>query len=361
MSFFAKSRFRRLRWIGLILLATALGGCGTGAGQASSWPGLSFDGETAYVAFNQSIFAVQVEDGGLRWQYPPSEGNGAGFYASPVISPDGIVYAADYDGQVYALDAQAGTLAWSKQVAGGKIIGGPALAGDLLLIPSADRSFYAVQRHGGEPAWSLTSNRPFWATPLVDGELVYVPGLDHRLYALQAETGQPLWQLELGGALADKPSLLNGSLLVGTFGEQLTAVDARSGEPTWSVETGAWVWGNPTVADGVAYFGDVDGNLYAVAGDGSLLWSNKVTGEVAATPAHAEGVVYFVTEEGFVFARLGRDNEPLWQRQLDGRLLTDPIVAGDLLLVAALDGENLLTALDVESGAVRWTFSGSEG
>jgi outer membrane protein assembly factor BamB len=68
-------------------------------------------GKGAYPASrNGALFALDRATGAIRWMYldPPAEetvkaGNNWGFAASPVIG-DGVVYAADFNGRVYAFE-----------------------------------------------------------------------------------------------------------------------------------------------------------------------------------------------------------------------------------------------------------------
>jgi outer membrane protein assembly factor BamB len=100
--------------------------------------------------------------------------------------------------------------------------------------------------------------------------------------------------------------------------------------------------------------------LYAVDEAGNSVWDVTLDGQIAASPATSNGAVYFVTEAGNVLARQVSDNSPLWEQTIDGQLLTDPIVVDATLLVAALNGEALLTAFNTESGAIRWTYQPAE-
>ena len=71
-------------------------------------------GKGAYPASrNGSLFALDRATGAIRWMYldPPSEetvkaGNNWGFAASPALGED-VVYAADFNGRVYAFELQA--------------------------------------------------------------------------------------------------------------------------------------------------------------------------------------------------------------------------------------------------------------
>lgn len=354
----ANRRFRAL-WLLLPLVALALAGCAGARNPSSGWPGLAADGEQAYVAFNQAVYAVSLDNGRELWRFSPEiEGEG-GFYATPAVHEDRL-YVGGYDGVVVALSRDEGTLVWERKLSDGRIIGGATVAGDLLLVPSADRHLYALDLDDGEITWTFEADGPIWGRPLVIDDRAYLGALDHHLYALNAGDGTLIWNRRLGGALADQPTSLNGLLLTGTFGEALNAIDQSSGEITWSVPTDDWVWGNPVIGDGLAFFGDVSGALYAVDNQGTQVWKNALDGGVAASPDYADGRVFFVTEQGTIFAREGETNDPVWEQPLEARLLADPLVVKDLVLVAALDGESLLTALDIESGAIRWTFQPAE-
>ncbi len=351
-------RFRPL-WLLLPLVALLLAGCAGATNPSSSWPGLVADGERAYVAFNQAVYAVGLDDGEELWRFSPEiEGDG-GFYAPPTLHEDRL-FVGGYQGVVFALGRDDGRLIWERKLSDGRIVGGASVAGDLLLVPSSDRNLYALDLEDGELAWTFESQHSIWARPLVVGDRAYVAALDHHVYALNAEDGSLIWSRRLGGALADQPARLNGLLLTGTFGEALNAIDEESGEVAWTVPTDDWVWGNPAIGDGLAYFGDVSGALYAVDEQGTTVWKNALDGGVAASPVYAEGRVFFVTEQGTVFARQGETNDPVWEQPLEGRLLADPLIVNDSLLVTAVDGESLLTAMDSESGAIRWTFQPAE-
>ncbi len=352
-----KPSLRLGRWLLPIAAAVILSACSGSRVGSSSWPGLTVSDTTAYVAFNQSVYAVDLASGQERWQFtPPEEDKGATFYAPPALTDTGTLIVGSYTGVVYAVKADTGDMLWRKTISSSRLVGGPAVAGDLVLVPSADHSLYALKLSTGVNVWSFTTGEPLWSEPLVQGDRVYLSGLDHKVYALDLASGRELWSTELNGAIADRPSGMDGLILAGTFGNQLVALNADNGRIAWTRPTDGWVWGDPAVQDGVAYFGDVDGTFYAVSSDGQIVWQSFQSSDVTASPAVENGIVYFVTSDGQVFARQAADDTPAWQQPLDGQLLTDPVVTGDSLLVAALDGKNLLTAFDATSGAVRWAY-----
>src|SRR4030067_244054 len=65
---------------GLVLagrrLAVLLSAC-SGALPSTSWPGLSASATTAYLADGQYTFAIDLQNGTLRWRYPDKAAAGA--------------------------------------------------------------------------------------------------------------------------------------------------------------------------------------------------------------------------------------------------------------------------------------------
>lgn len=349
----------RTRLLLLILFSLALGACAGAQVGASSWPGLAADDSQAYIAFNQSVIAVDLESGQAVWGYT-SEDSAATFFAPPAVDQD-TLYAGDYAGDVYAFEKATGVIRWQVHLSDAKIVGGPAVTDDLLLVPSSDRRLYALDKSDGSVRWSYTTERPLWATPLIDDGQVILPALDHHLYAIDLESGELAWEVELDGALADRPAQLGDLLLVGTFTHQLVAIERSTGHVAWQIETNDWVWGNPSVTQERAFFGDVNGTLRALDGGGAELWRREVIGSVAATPAVNGDTTFFATEDGSVMGLSVEDGDQVWQQNLEGRLLSDPILVDNTLLIASLDGESLLTAFNAESGAIFWRFSPAEG
>jgi outer membrane protein assembly factor BamB len=81
-------------------------------------------------------------------------------------------------------------------------------------------------------------------------------------------------------------------------------------------------------------------------------------GAIAATPALDANGVYFVTETGRVVGVDPQTGQAIWSTAVDlnGKILTDPILNEDKLLVATMDPDCLLYEIDAQSGAVRCMF-----
>ncbi|MGH2627909.1 MAG: PQQ-binding-like beta-propeller repeat protein, partial [Anaerolineales bacterium] len=309
------------------------------------------------------VYAVDLASGQEIWRFPAEPDRTASFYAPPLVTGGGLVIVGGYHRVIYALGAEDGRLACQYRGAGDRVIGAAALAGDLVLVPVADGTLHALRLSDGQMAWTFKAGAGLWSAPLVEGEQAFVASLDHHLYAIRLSDGQTVWDVDLGSALVDTPSLVGGLLLVGTFDQRLVAFEPGRSEPVWTMATEGRVWGNPAAADGQAYFGDVAGVLYAFdPATGRELWRFTQPNPVVPTPAVDDGRVFFVTQAGEVYARGVEDHAAIWQSSGDqaeilGRLLADPIVVGDLLLVGSMGGQSLLTAFDTATGQIRWSYT----
>jgi len=347
---------------------------GAGFRTATSWPGLSSDGETVYLAFNQAVYAIDANNGNLKWSYPAEPKSDRTFFAPPTVTEDGTLYVGDFTNGIVALSASNGAVEWGPIQLGessGRIVGGSTVAGDLLLVPSGDGRLYARDISDGSAVWTFPAEfsdpleESIWSAPVVDGARVFFTSMDHNVYSVDLAQGGQLWMANrnLRGAIADSPVLADSKLLAGTFGHELIALDEDRGREAWIFNAENWIWGSPAVSDGVAYFGDLAGQLYAVdVRSGSEIWTETLSSRISTSPVLSEDRIFVAAESGTLFVREISTNRDLWSVALDGDLHTDPLVLGDTVIVATSGGEPLLCAFDVENGTELWSFTpgGSE-
>lgn len=344
------------------ILATLLSGCaGGGATTASSWPGLTVDKETAYLAYNTTVYAIQLSNGSVKWRYPSEANRNVSFYADPALSPDGQLIVGSYNHVLYSLDPQNGTMKWDFSEAINRYIASPLVDEQGIFAPNSDDTLYALDLNGNL-RWKSETAGESWARP-VSGqacECIYLSSMNHSLFALDPADGSVIWQSEsLGGSIVGVPALSEtGSLYIGTFGSEVLALNSQNGKILWRVPTEDWVWSGPILADDRLYFGDLAGNFYALnAGNGEKIWQltpEQLDGPIIGSPLVTDDNIYFGTETGTLFA-LGTSGEILWTQATGGKLYTSPKQGGDLILVAPIQSEELLIGFD-QNGAKKWAF-----
>jgi outer membrane protein assembly factor BamB len=355
----------------VILLAVLLSGCTGGSRrlQFSSWPGVTVNAEaqTAYIADNMYVYSINLENGAELWRFPEKGNTNIAFFAAPALTTDGqVLVVASYDKVLYFLNAETGVELSSFKEAKDRYIASPLVTDQGIFVPNADGKLYALDP-SGQKLWEFKTSKPLWSKPTADpsGEYIYLSGMDHYVYAINAKNGALKWQsADLGGAVADSPSLDAGVLYVGTFGSHIYALDANNGQPVWSApyKASAWVWGSPAVVTDHLYFGDIDGNLYALqAKDGQETWRINASektgpqGPVVSTPLVISDTLYITSQDSSIYA-YSLDKTQLWKQTVQSKLYAPAVQAGDLVLVAPVEVDQVLIAFAAEGGAQKWAF-----
>lgn len=71
----------------------------------------------------------------------------------------------------------------------GAVFSSPAISEDLAIVGSSDGRLYAIEREGGEIAWSFEVGERVWTSPAVVGGMVYFVSHDGHIYAIREADG----------------------------------------------------------------------------------------------------------------------------------------------------------------------------
>ena len=330
--------------------------------SASGWAGLTADQDTAYLAAGPHIYAVNLNNGSLKWQYPSEPEKNVSFYAAPALTDDGQLIAGGYDGVLYSLDPANGNVNWIYEGAEGRYVGSPLVTPEGIFVPSSDKHVYALNFKGQELWEPFLTEEPVWAKPstTADCECIYVASMDHYVYAISAKNGALLWKTEdLGGPIVSAPAIADHTLYVSTFANEIIAIDLDTHEALWRFGTGDWAWAAPVIDGEQLYASDISGGFYALdLKTGDLLWQLQPGGEIVSASLAVGEKVYFGTSEGS-FIITNRDGAIQQNNTLPGKLYTGLVAAKDLILVAPAEDEALLIGYD-PSGVKKWSFSTPE-
>ena len=361
-----KSKFM-LTFLVMLLLAVVLSGCGA-IYRPSSWPGISIseDGETAYVAYNTHVYAVN-QNGQEKWAYP-SDAVNMNFYAEPLETSDGNLVIGTYDNILAKVNAGTGSLIWEFTEAGNRYIGSSAEADGLIYAPNADKSLYVLDLDG-HLVWEFDTSQANWAAPLVNGELVFVISMDHNLYALDKDSHTEVWKTDLGAGAMSSPVFNEDQsiLYVGTYGAKVMALEAASGDVLWVTEEDVipgWVWGSPVYDQGVLYITDSHGTVTALnAETGVMIWANSFDTPITGSVLLMDGIIYIATEgiDGGQFVALdAATGGQQWMQKVEGQLHGTPRAFGDMILVGVVEGDGgmIIQAFNM-NGTIRWSFTPS--
>lgn len=354
-----------------LLGALLLSSCATSAAsRGSSWPGLSADAETAYLADGAQIFAVRLTDGAEMWKYPEKADAKISFYATPLLLGDGrlVIGSAGTDHCLYVIDSTKVDQATKTPAANcffaaskDRWIAPPLVVGTTVYAPNNDGYLYVVDLTSGDLLWSLEigGGGHLWSAPTSDGSTLYVSSLDHFVYAIDLQSHKIIWKTDLGGSVTGSPTVsADGTMVfVGSFASKVFALNAVNGNILWQTDAKGWVWGSPTVSGDALYAADIQGQLYSLdAATGKIVWSVKPGDTITGSPSVSGDQIIVTTEAGTAYA-LDSQGKNVWNAVVTGKIYTPAIQGGDLILVAPLStgADFYMTALSPD-GKVVWTF-----
>jgi outer membrane protein assembly factor BamB len=342
-------------------LSLLLSACGGRGFVPTSWAGVTLaeDGQSLYVADNLGIFVLDAVTGRQRLAYPEEPIRGATYYAAPLLTEDGQLLAPAYNNILYSFDLATRAVRWEFSEAGSRFIASPLILDGVIYAPNADGTLYAISLDGDLLA-QFETGEGLWAAPVSDGAAIYLTSMDGKVYSLAPRSLRENWSLDTGAALVSTPALdrENGVLYVGNFAGDLLGIDSRSGRIAWQAIATGWIWGPPALANGLLYVGDLDGKLYAFEPGSSTqpLWQVPLQGQIAGAPLVTEDSLYIGTSAGKFYA-LDLDGVIRATTGVEDVLLIGtPTLAGDLILVGKVNGDEVLIAYDRNLNQ-RWAFA----
>ena len=345
-----------------IMLSALLSGCSASAMGSNSWPGLSASDETAYLANGSFVYALNLSNGSMAWQYPADKADAKeSYFADPVLSEDGqlLIASSGANQSLTSLNPANGTLYWTFSDAEGVWIASPLVVDGTVYAPNTDGKLYALDLNGNF-LWAKHIGGALWSQPVSDGNLLYITSLDHYLYAFDMQKKEVVWNVDLGGAILGAVSLdSNGQLYLGSFDAALTAIDSKSHELVWETPIKGWLWDAPALDADTLYVGDLEGYFHAInTTDGSENWDAfQPNGPIIGSPLITDDFVVIGTESGNAYA-IDSEGSIIWQQLIGGQLYTNPVQGGELLIFAPMETETdvAIVALDLDGKQV-WQFT----
>ena len=345
-----------------VMLFVLLSGCSASAMRSNSWSGLSADADRAYLAKGSLVYAINLGNGSLAWQYPAEKVDSKeSYFADPVLSEDGqlLLASTGTNHSLVSLNPANGSVNWIFADAEGVWIASPLVIDNTVYAPNTDGKLYALDLTGSF-LWAKHIGGALWAQPVQDGDFLYITSLDHHLYAFDRQKKEVLWDVELGGAIPGTVAMdTNGKLYLGSFGSNLVAVDTQNHNLAWKIPTKGWIWDAPILNENTLYVGDLEGYFYAIdTTDGREIWDTfQPDGPVTGSPLLTDNLIIVGTESGTAYA-LDHEGKIVWQQTVGERLYTNPVQSGELVLFAptSLKEKTALVALDLEGKQV-WQFT----
>ncbi len=213
--------------------------------------------------------------------------------------------------------------------------------------------------------WSLPVGHLIEHGPVVAKDRLFILDLEGIVYAVDKRNGKVIWKKDFGELSAAAPAYSDG-IIYATFLDPnlIVAIRARDGKELWRKELGSpGSESSPLIVKDRLILGCQCGSVYALnPKTGKTLWETATAGEVKGAVAYHEGVVFGSNYGGEFFAIDAQDGDFKWRTPIiggafgrGGGAYSTPAVAFGRVYVGAFDGR--VYSLDVDTGAVAWTYS----
>lgn len=160
-------------------------------------------GGTAFFAHGNRLTAVELGADEEKWTFRTQ----ARISTCPVVA-DGVVYAGIADDfHLYAVDAHSGREIW--KFGTGLIHQPPAVRDGVVHIAGID-NLYALDAQSGTLKWTISTERERLTAPVIVGETILV-GAGRFLLALDSADGREKWRFEAGDKIT-APALSDGTI-----------------------------------------------------------------------------------------------------------------------------------------------------
>lgn len=265
------------------------------------------------------------------------------------------VFIGSENGEVFALDAETGELAWQSKVKG-EVITAPALDSGLLVVNTASGVLKAFNASNGEEEWKVEQDVPpltlrGTSSPVIasGGVVVGTAAGDVTVYIL--EKGQQGWTAEVGEATGttelervidvDSAPLIFGDKIYSVSSRgNLVALELRSGRVLWKRQYSSYR--QLAISGNTLFLTDVKGHVYAIDRNNGLeRWSQlALTNRGVTGPAVVGDHIVVGDFEGYLHWLNQETGEFVARHQIDGSgIHSTPTVADGVLYSQSRDGD----------------------
>lgn len=235
----------------------------------------SANSSTVMVTNSNIIYALDRADGRIKWSHTMEH-----LPASATSCDEDHVYVGLRAGKVICYDIKTGKNLWNFQTRN-DVSSRPEPAGRVVAFASMDGKVYVCRDDNARNLLRWTSGGPISAPLNALGvRTLLVPSHDKSLWAVDLWTGTTKWNFPTGAPILQEPLVAGDDIYVVNSEGMLSAVDAETGTSEWTIST----LGGPLlgVTPGRLYLESIDGDLFIVdRNTGAMLFDPRATHERA--------------------------------------------------------------------------------
>ena len=185
-----------------------------------------------YVTNSNTLFAFDRQSGREIWTKRLSDPA-----ASATNADDSTVMVGLNSGSLLVLNARTGADMFHIQ-ANQRISSRPLMAGRVLAFGSEDKKLYVSLSNKPKLLWRFAAGGPIEAPISSYGlRTLIVPSIDKSVYAVDLFTGQLRWTFGTGAAVKQEPIVADKDIYIVNEQGSLSEIDAETGLSRWTIST----------------------------------------------------------------------------------------------------------------------------
>lgn len=159
---------------------------------------------------------------------------------------------------------------------------GPRFSSGVLFAADHEGRLVAVDAESGRIRWELKTEQPFSGGPGLDENQIYMGTINGRVIAYDRNDGTELWNAQVSSEVLIPPEAADGIVIVRCIDGRVFGLDVINGRRIWIYDHSVpllTLRGNADllVRGGIAFVGYDDGSVVSLkVDDGSLVWNQTI-------------------------------------------------------------------------------------
>ncbi|HEX3348147.1 MAG TPA: PQQ-binding-like beta-propeller repeat protein [Acetobacteraceae bacterium] len=285
--------------------------------------GVSVNGDTLFASTGRGeLLAVQAANGEVKWRKPL----GTAARAAPTLA-EGRAFVPTLDDQLLCFAQDDGRRVWAYQASNAttSVLGlpSPAYAAGLVIAGFGTGDMVALRADSGVVAWSdtlagktggagtLSDLTTIRGLPVIVGDQVYGTSIGGLTLDNDVRSGRRLWDRAVGSY--ETPCVAGDWLFMVSTDQQLAALSRSDGQVAWVTDLPRWenekkqrnsiVWRGPVLAGDRLILAGTNAQAISVSPyTGKILGTQDLSDKASVPPIVAGNTVYLVTDAGTLIA-----------------------------------------------------------
>lgn len=302
------------------------------------------------------IYALDGKSGEIKWKYPVKSS-----VKNTIAIDNGLVFAQDVLGNLYAVDCESGKLCWESKlpVNGLSALIDGLVACDGVVYAGTGKALSAFEARTGRRIWKNEgwSQREGTTSTLTQGNGILIGSVQwSALYGNDSKTGKMLWSVSNHGLRNRGASAaMHGSLLYLISEKSFFILEAATGRiiVRKPLPYNLDATSTPLLTDKEIIFGTANKGLVALdnetleekwncpIGDALIYtapYSRPTSGTIETSPALAGKTVYVGASDGGIYGIDKRTGKIVWKYTTGAPVFSSVAISGNTLIATDFGG-----------------------